>query len=106
VRADKYSLIVAIPQDLPLGEYGVWVHSGHGGSPGWGSGLHLTVKPPARWPETVFTMKDFGAKGDDITDDSPAFRKALEAAERNKGGIIYFPYGAYRLTGSFQLQSV
>ncbi len=102
-RAEKYSLIVALPRDLPPGEYEVWVHNGHGGPLGWGSGLRLTVKQPTRWPETVFNVKDFGAKGDNITDDSSVLRKALAAAERNGGGVIYFPRGTYRLTGWFHL---
>lgn len=38
-----------------------------------------------------------------MTDDSEAFRKALQAVAENGGGIIYFPAGIYRLNGWFLL---
>lgn len=102
-QVEKYSLLVTLPEDLPLGEYEVWVHNGHGGSSAWGSGLRLTIKQATQWPQTVFNVEGFGAKGDNITDDSEAFHHALKAAEKNGGGVVYFPYGIYRLTGWFYL---
>lgn len=102
-RAEKYSLLVVLPEDLPLGEYEVWVHNSHGGLSGWGSGLRLTIKRPTQWPQNIFNVKDFGAQGDDVADDSEAFRLALKAAEKNGGGVVYFSYGTYRLNGWFRI---
>lgn len=45
----------------------------------------------------ILSVKDFGAKGDGITDDGPAFRKAIAAAAENKGKAvtIRMPAGSY-----------
>jgi len=102
-KVEKYSLLVPLPSNLPLGEYEVWVHNGFGGQEGWGGGVRLRVRQPEKWPEKVFNIRDFGAKGDNVTDDSEAFRKALQAVAENGGGIIYFPAGIYRLNGWFLL---
>ncbi|VGO18962.1 glycosyl hydrolase family 28-related protein [Pontiella sulfatireligans] len=45
----------------------------------------------------LFNVRDFGAKGDAVTDDSTAFVKALNAAEKNGGGTVYIPVGKYVL---------
>lgn len=42
-----------------------------------------------------YNIRDFGAKGDGKTIDSPAIDKAIEAASANGGGIVYFPAGTY-----------
>ncbi|MBQ9776722.1 MAG: hypothetical protein IJW17_11885, partial [Lentisphaeria bacterium] len=46
---------------------------------------------------TVFSVKDFGAKGDGKTDDGPAFRKAIAAASAmgGKPAVIKIPAGRY-----------
>lgn len=54
----------------------------------------------AALPEAeVLSVRDFGAKGDGVTDDSQAFVKALEAARQLDGKPvkIYLPTGTYRL---------
>ena len=43
-------------------------------------------------PPAEVSVKDFGAKGDGRTDDSAAFKQAL-----NNGGVIYIPQGKYRI---------
>lgn len=52
----------------------------------------------------VYNVRDFGAKGDGITLDSPAINKAIETAFAAGGGEIYFPAGTY-LSGSIRLKS-
>lgn len=54
----------------------------------------------------ILNVKDFGAKGDGITDDSAAFQAAVDqAATTTPNGVIYVPHGKYRLntpvTGEF-----
>ncbi len=51
-----------------------------------------------------YNVKDFGAKGDGKTIDSPAINKAIDAASANGGGTIYFPAGIY-LSFSIRLKS-
>lgn len=52
----------------------------------------------------VYNVKDFGAKGDGVTLDSPAFNKAIEAAAAKGGGEIEVPAGTF-LCGSIRLKS-
>ena len=102
-QIDKYGLVAALPASLPIGRYQVRVHNGYGGPAAWSGGLVLTVKRAAVWPASLFNIKDFGAAGNNIHDDSAAFRKSLDDAKRNGGGVIYFPAGIYRLSGWFEI---
>ncbi|MBQ7397713.1 MAG: hypothetical protein IJW09_02665, partial [Clostridia bacterium] len=45
----------------------------------------------------IFNVRDYGAKGDGKEDDTLAFEKAINAAEKN-GGIVYVPAGYYNIT--------
>ena len=47
--------------------------------------------------ESLFNVRDFGAKGDGVSDDHAAFMKALKAAGNNGGGTVYVPAGQYVL---------
>lgn len=44
-------------------------------------------------------VRDFGAKGDGETDDTPAFQKALTAAAQAGGGTVLAPRGNYFFAG-------
>lgn len=50
-------------------------------------------------PQNV-SVKDFGAKGDGVADDTAAFRKALESAG---GGIVRIPPGSYLISDALTL---
>src|SRR5690606_31192986 len=45
----------------------------------------------------VFNVKDYGAVGDGITDDTDAFQAALDEARVNGGGTVYVPAGRYHI---------
>jgi hypothetical protein len=47
--------------------------------------------------DTVIDVKDFGAQGDGVTDDTAAIQAAIDSA--NMGGAIVFPRGVYMVTG-------
>lgn len=47
----------------------------------------------------VANVRDFGAVGDGVTDDTAAIARALGAATRAKGGVVFFPAGTYLVTG-------
>ena len=43
----------------------------------------------------VHNVRDFGAKGDGMTIDSPAINAAIKAAAEDGGGVVYLPSGKY-----------
>lgn len=47
--------------------------------------------------DRIFNVKNYGAAGNGITDDTAAAAAALKAAKDAGGGIIYFPEGKYNL---------
>jgi hypothetical protein len=58
----------------------------------------------------IFSVRQFGAIGDGVTDDTRAIRMAIQAASQRpqtgtdpqdpwgKGGVVYFPPGQYKIT--------
>jgi polygalacturonase len=55
--------------------------------------------------QTVYNIKDFGAKGDGKTDDAKAIQKAIDACSASKGGRVLVPAGYTFLAGPFKLKS-
>lgn len=51
------------------------------------------VKPSFR--SAKYNVKDYGAKGDNNTNDTPAINKAIDAANADGGGDVVFPKGIY-----------
>jgi hypothetical protein len=51
----------------------------------------------------VYNVKDYGAKGDGVTDDDAAVQAAITAANAANGGIIYFPAGTYLISGQIRI---
>ena len=50
--------------------------------------------------QEFISVKDFGAAGDGVTDDTAAIQAACNAAAE---GTLYFPAGTYRVTGTINL---
>jgi hypothetical protein len=49
--------------------------------------------------DSRLNVRDFGAKGDGVADDTAAFQKALEAAGHASGGIVFVPTGNHLIKG-------
>lgn len=47
----------------------------------------------------------YGAVGDNVNDDTSAIQSAINAAQTVSGGIVYFPPGTYKITGSLSVTS-
>ena len=98
-RQERFTVSVMLPVSLALGKYDLRVSNGFGGVPGWSEPIAVDIRAPEVWPAKLFNVKkDFGAEGDDIADDTAAIEKALSAAKANGGGIVYLPWGIYRLS--------
>jgi hypothetical protein len=95
--SDGYSAKVALPNDLPVGEYYLLLHTGFGGSVAWSEAKIVMIEKPSAWPTTVINVKDLGADGTGAQDDTVAVQAALTKAQENGGGIVYFPRGRYRV---------
>lgn len=96
----KYSLMVPIPSDMPVGDYEVMVYNGFGDSTCWSEPVTVTigVSPRAAWPTEVFNLqKDYGASGQLGQNATPYFVNALADIAENGGGILYIPKGQYIL---------
>jgi hypothetical protein len=50
----------------------------------------------------IINVKNFGAKGDGITNDYAAIQKAIAELHRIKSGIIFFPKGVYKVDEVFR----
>lgn len=55
--------------------------------------------------QDLFNVADYGVVGDGLTDDTQAVLDALAAAKANGGGIVFFPYGKFRITENLDLGS-
>lgn len=49
-------------------------------------------------------VKDFGARGDGVADDTEAVQEAIESVP-DRGGTLFFPSGAYRITSSLTVRN-
>ncbi|MGW7254436.1 glycosyl hydrolase family 28 protein [Streptomyces sp. NPDC054834] len=65
----------------------------------------LAARPPGPQPAAVFDVRDYGAKGDGSTNDSPAIDKAITAANSAGGGTVRFPSGAYKAKNTIHMKS-
>jgi hypothetical protein len=55
----------------------------------------VSSAPPESASEDVFNIRSFGAKGDGVHDDLPAYHAMVAAINAKKGGTAYFPEGVY-----------
>ncbi len=97
-NTERFSLLARLPGELATGRADLWIHNGFGGPAGWGGPLVVEIKAPDVWPDREFNVKSYGAHGDGVADDTASLRAALTAAGTNGGGIVYLPWGNYRLT--------
>jgi len=50
-------------------------------------------------------VRDYGAVGDNLTDDTAAFKKALDACGQSLGGVVSVPTGKYLIQGHLNISS-
>jgi polygalacturonase len=47
------------------------------------------------WAQKIFDVRDYGARGDGVTQDTAAIQKALDECGKAGGGMVRFPTGVY-----------
>jgi hypothetical protein len=72
--------------------------NGTGDADTWTDAGTLEIRPPSALPAAVFNVRDFGAIGNGVQDDTAAIKKALEAAGARGGGTVMLPRGRYVLS--------
>jgi hypothetical protein len=55
--------------------------------------------------DTVVSVKDFGAGGDGVTDDTAAVQAAIDSREAANGGVLVFPVGTYRISSTLTINA-
>lgn len=94
-----YKADFALPSDIAPGTYTVWAHNEHGKAYGWSQALTLHVIAKELWNGAVVNVKDFGARGDGVSDDFTAIKDAMNACPSH--GTLYFPAGTYLVGDRF-----
>ena len=68
-------------------------------------GADLNDPPPGRNSGTkIYNIRDFGAVGDGMTLDTAALQKAIDACNKDEGGIVLVPAGVF-VIGTVQMKS-
>ncbi len=68
------------------------------------SGVGATVRSAQLKLRDVVSAKDFGAVGDDTTDDTAALQAAIDAvAAKSTDGAVYLPAGKYKITSGLSV---
>ncbi|MCD8216233.1 MAG: glycoside hydrolase family 28 protein [Clostridiales bacterium] len=65
--------------------------------------LDFTVTEP-EFRDTIYSVKDFGAKGDGFTNNTEAINAAISRASKAGGGVVTVPRGIF-FTGPIRLQN-
>jgi hypothetical protein len=99
-----YELRFKVPETVPDGTYELWVHAGvNTGLHGFGGPVTLVVKRVQAEQRPLVRVEDHGAKGDGLSDDSPAVEHAVAAAAKAGGGTVLFRPGDYVLSRALRV---
>jgi hypothetical protein len=103
-QQECWSLTVAIPGELPAGEYRASVFNGYPGqAEGRDAGL-IRIAPHAPvWKDTPFDVTAYGAIANDGLDDTDAIQAALDAAGANGGGTVRIPRGRFEMNDPIRI---
>lgn len=87
-----------LPANTRPGSYKLWLYNGMGDQRAWGEGGSIQIGPREPWPETLYNVRDFGALGTGVSDDTKAILSAVKAAGDSGGGVVFFPRGRYMIS--------
>jgi len=61
---------------------------------------------PGIWNDSIFNVKDYGAVGDGVTDDTASIQSAMSDAQTAGGGIVFFPIGTYCISDELYVYQI
>jgi len=112
IAVDEFNFRAEVPDTVSVGEYRVEFESGGGitGENVMAGKVEIVTSP--KQPNKVYNVTDFGAKPGqpdaiqyytgmkalDQVDSTESIQKALNAAGKSGGGVVYFPRGIYVLS--------
>jgi hypothetical protein len=111
---NPYRVQFTVPTFVSDGTYEVWIHNGHGGKYGWSGPLTMTINAPLSWNSSsaaIFNVRNYGARGDGVTDDTAAILAACGAeatyqtANPASYPTVYFPAGTYMMSRGVSLRA-
>ncbi len=104
--SSMYSLEFRIPDEIPSGDYELFIHNGMGGTFGWKKAGLLCVSQKQEEKNVVMNVVDMGGDPEGLKDSTFAIVQAMERLSSYGGGTVFFPSGRYRIdsvlrTGTF-----
>jgi len=105
LQVSPYKVTITVAGNLSAGAYEVWTHNGHGGQYGWSGPLRFTVDavPVYQWKGVVRNVKNNGAYGDGVHDDTAAIQTTINQC--SPGDIAYLPAGNYLISSRLNLNN-
>jgi hypothetical protein len=100
-NANPYKVDFQVPAGLANGTYQLWANNGEGGRYGWAAPVTITVVSPWTRNGHVYNVKNYGALGNGVADDTAAIMAADRAAQADQGSTLYFPAGTYMISAGF-----
>ena len=95
-HTERWCLSAWLPENLIPGKYEIFVHGNHGNEFGWSDALPIEIKALSSTQRPTVNIRDLGAKGNGLSDDTSALEKAL--AKASPGGTVLLPPGTYAIT--------
>lgn len=95
VKGDLWRGIFRLPERVAAGSYKLRLFNGDGGDGEFVDAGMIVVRNPDLPPTQTFDVRAYGANGNGKTDSTRAIKAAIEAANQNGGGTVYFPRGRY-----------
>ena len=91
-----------LPDDVLPGAYRLYIWTGLGDL-GWSRPYHFEVGQPEQHPANVASVREYGALGDSVHDDTDPFRKAVWEVAKKGGGRVFVPPGRYLINDRLDL---
>lgn len=102
-NSNPYKVTFKMPESSPPGEYHIKIKEDSNNDGESGKVFKLTLLN-AKNDSKIINVVDYGAKGNDLLDDTRYIKKALAVAKENSPATIYLPSGTYMISDSVWLE--